>query len=164
MLDHRDIRTTTATCDELLKKLRANLAEHVELVEEAREGYEQKCEDALNAAVGTLAGRIIAIREHREKGSKGRLRMMEHIRFDIAPPEDHRREFETVIAILELQKNAHDSQPGGVAKNGPATIQLKAVDVQRYFLNDWDWSSKFLRGNAQYSAKSQILAHARGLM
>jgi len=148
MLDHHDARTITANVDEVLDALRTNLAEHKEIVEEARVGYLDQAEKA-------LAKRMTQLRE-------GKLVALQ---FSLQPPQDHSREFQTVIKMLELHKNAHDRNISSAQVHKPnATIELKAADVQRFVLNDWSWMDSFLLSNSGYSGKSRTLAASKGLV
>jgi len=157
MLDRNDDRTITANVDEVLTALRANLAEHNEILAEARTGYVEKCKVAVIKAQERLNKRLRQLDD-------GKAIQMESIHFSLAPPQDHFKEFATVIKMLELHQNAHNSQPGGTDCAGQATIELKAIDVQRYVLNDWSWMDNFLLSNSSYSGKSRALAASKGLI
>lgn len=155
MLHPNDDRTITANVDEVLTALRKNLAEHREIVAEARKGYVKECEAALEKARETLARRL-------SKLTKGEKVDMTSIHFNLTAPEDHSKEFDTVIKMLELHKNAHEGDKSH--KDIPATITLKAIDVQRFVLNDWSWMDSFLLSNSAYSGKSRTLAAEKGLV
>lgn len=169
MMNPHDDRTINANVDEVLDALRKNLDEHKKVVAEAKAGYLKECSMKLHAAQALMEGRIQAM-------EAGMTPNMDPILFDVRSPEDHSREFTTVIKMLELHKNAHDSDPknqgvdyqqGGVqaqVPKTPATIQLKAVDVQRYVLNEWDWMDRFLLSNAAYSATGRAMARSKGLV
>lgn len=161
MLNPHDDRTILANVDEVLLALKTNLAEHKEMVAEAKAGYRQKCLDALHKAEQDIHERL-AIAHLNAGGTKIDI---SPITFRIAPPEDHSKEFETVIKMLELHKNAHDGQHEGFKDTiPPATITLKAADVQRFVLNDWSWMDSFLVSNAGYSPKSMAIAAEKGLL
>jgi hypothetical protein len=149
MLNPHDDRTILANVDEVLLALKTNLAEHKEMVAEAKAGYRQKCLDALHKAEQDIHERL-AIAHLNAVGTKIDI---SPITFRIAPPEDHSKEFETVIKMLELHRNA-----------GEKTITLKAADVQRFVLNDWSWMDSFLVSNAGYSPKSMAIAAEKGLL
>jgi hypothetical protein len=163
MLDQHDDRTITALVDEVLDALHTNLAEHQEIVEEARAGYIEKCKAALEKAEAKIAKR-------REKLAKGEAITMRPISFDLQPPEDHSRDFRTAIKMMELHKTAHEADPQKcqtqTTKDGPfvkvpATFELKAVDVQRFLMNDWSWMDRFLTTNSAYSEKAAMLFDSR---
>jgi len=99
MLDRHDERTITANVDEVLEALRKNLDEHADIVIEARDGY-------IKAARKALAQRLEQLRD-------GKLVALS---FTLAPPQDHTRDFETVIKMLELHKAAHDGNNNSAAR------------------------------------------------
>lgn len=150
MLDIHDERTITANVDEVLDALRANLAEHKAIVKEAKDGYSVKCHRALLDARKTLNKRLAAIKEGKDVE-------MNPISFRLSPPQDHCKEFDTIIKMLELHKTALDADP---SHKGPATIELKASDVQRFVLNNWSWQEQFLAANSVYSGKAERLYHS----
>jgi hypothetical protein len=147
MLDRHDDRTITANVDEVLQALHENLTDHKEIVEEARDGYLEKCREALKDARKRINKRLKALDDGKEVN-------MTHIGFNLQPPQDHSKEFVTVIKMLELHKAALDDDPEW---NGPATIELKAIDVQRFVLNEWEWQDQFLSTNSMYSDKAAVL-------
>ena len=62
--------------------------------------------------------------------------------------------------MLELHEAAHVK-----TEEAPeATDQLKAIDVQRFVMNEWSWMDDWLVSNAGYSAKSRVLAAGKGLV
>lgn len=145
MLSTSDNRTINALVDEVLATLRKNLIDHRAIVAEARQGY-------LALAKAMLQERLEIVETGRLVG----------LNFDIDYPENHAKEYETVIKMLEMHKAAWEGMPDN--KGIPATITLKAVDVQRFVLNDWSWMNRFLTSNAGYSSASRQLAIERGLM
>ena len=160
MLDRNDERTITANVAEVLIALQANLLEHKEIVAEARAGYILQCRVALAAAQERILKRLAKLDE-------GASVTMEAITFNLNAPQDHSKEFETVIRMLELHQAAWDDNPNNISADGrriPATIQLKAQDVQRFVLNDWSWMDTFLLANSTYSRKSQAIASDKGLI
>jgi len=155
-----DDRTITANVEEVLVALRTNLEEHQEIVAEATIGYRRKCAAAVLKAQEKLQKRWGKI-EDGEKFEMG------SIHFNEALPDNHSREFNTIIKMLELHLAAHEGQMEarhGTDPKTPATIELKAIDVQRFVLNDWDWMNNFLLSNSSYSAKSMELASSKGLV
>jgi hypothetical protein len=153
MLNRHDDRTITANVDEVLEALRNNLAEHKKIVAEAKDGYKEACKKALVKARSDLSKRLKALEAGEPVNMRG-------ISFHEAPPQDHSKQFDTIIKMLELHKNSHVP-----TKEDPvATIDLKAVDVQQFVLNNWDWSDQFLVANAAYSATSFAVANEKGLV
>lgn len=125
MLNPHDERTTQALTVSVLEKLRKNLDEHRALVLAAQQGY-------LDEAQRLLKKRLRDIR-------LGRTTSMQ---FDLRSVQDHSKDYETVIAILELHLEA-----------GGTTIQLKAADVVKYIRNEWDWKRSFDEITTSYMAR-----------
>jgi len=136
MLNPHDDRTISAKTATVIDHLKTNLAEHSDIVKEARDGYVKKAEAALYE-------RLKQVREGK----------IVDLTFRLTPPQDHSNEYRTVLKMLELHLEA-----------GQDTIQLKASDVQQFVLNNWSWMDNFLFSNAGYSGKSQTLAVAKGLL
>lgn len=151
MLDRNDDRTITANVSEVLEALYANLKEHNEILAEAREGYAVECKVALMEAQGKISRRLAKL-------DAGEVVDMEHIAFVLSPPQSHEREFITAIKMLEMHQSATDTP----AKR--ATYEMKAIDVQRFVLNDWAWMNSFLVGTSTYSAKGREIAREKGLL
>ncbi len=145
MLDRHDDRTINAIVDDVLTTLRENLVEHQAIMKEAREGYLAKAEKALYNRIAQL-----------ERGE------LVELTFDLRIPRDHSKDFETIIKMLELHKDAWDRRDPG--NRPPATIALKSADVQKYVLNNWDWADDFFLANSRYSQISTAAAVAKGLM
>jgi hypothetical protein len=136
MLNHHDERTIKARTATVIAALKKNLADHIEIVQEARAGYLRKATEALIDRLAQVqTGKVI------------------DLHFNLSPPQDHAQEYRTVLKMLELHLEA-----------GEETIDLKAADVQRFVLNDWTWMNQFLVGNAGYSDKSRAFAVERGLV
>ena len=77
-----------AKSDEVLAALRANRAEHQQIVREAREGYVKKAKELLMAKLDDLvSGKIVSLQ------------------FDLHPPQDQTREYDAAIKMLELHQS-----------------------------------------------------------
>lgn len=135
MLNPHDDRTITALTKTVLDTLRQNLADHGDIVKEAREGYVKEAGEALQK-------RLDQIREGR----------VVDLTFRLTPPQDHSNEYRTVIKMLELHLEA-----------GEDKIELKAADVQQYVLNNWGWMDTFLLSNSAYSGKARSMTIEKGL-
>lgn len=73
---------------ELLEKLKANLANHSKIVEEARAGYIEKAKAAVAARLDVLkAGTVVALT------------------FSLQPPVDMSEVYKTTIGMLEMSKD-----------------------------------------------------------
>jgi len=163
--DNRTINYSVANVDDVLEALRQNLAEHKEIVAEARLGY-INCEHIFEECKADIEKARMNLVNSFAKLDCGDAIPMPTIHFPIPVPTDHSREFGTIIKMLELYKAAHEGNPTNSLKM-PATIELKAADVRRFVLNDWQWMDHFLLVNSInsiYSAKSRALADIKGLI
>lgn len=77
--------TVAVSRTELLEKLRTNLAQHQQIVMEAREGYLKKAKQALQERISTL-----------EKGK------VVSLNFSLQEPADHSKDYKTAISMLEF--------------------------------------------------------------
>lgn len=115
MLNPHDERTIQAKTETVLETLKKNLAEHILAVEAAKAGYLVEAERLLKERLRDL---------RRGKTTS--------LAFDLRSVQDHRKDYETVIRMFELHLEA-----------GETTIALKAADVTKYVLNQWDWKGNF---------------------
>ena len=107
--------------DELLERLRTNREEHSGIVAEARKGYVEQARKALEAKLAELAdGKVVALH------------------FTLAVPEDHTREYDQVVAMMEMHQGGQ--------------VGLTQTQFARYVLDQWEWMSRFLLNSSPYSA------------
>lgn len=80
--------TTTVLKADLLGKLRANLAEHAQIVREAREGYVAQAREALGKKLDQIReGNVVALT------------------FALSPPLDYSEVYKTTIQMLEWSQD-----------------------------------------------------------
>lgn len=105
---------------DLLTKLKNNLEKHRREFQEANDGYRE----AVVTALQELASEI-------EKG--------EEIKTSISlpRPKDHSKEYETVIAMLEMSVDD--------------TVELHHHEFENYVQDQWDWSAAEKLSNSFYS-------------
>ena len=128
--------TIQANTDEVLDTLKKNREQHATIVEEARAGYLDKAQKALEKRMGQLReGKLV------------------QLHFSLQVPTDHSKTYDTAIRALELHK-----------ASGAETIELTGDQVRNLIEDDWDWTDRFLLSNAGYSATSAVLAQSKGLM
>lgn len=105
---------------ELLAQLKNNRERHGKIVAEARDGYIVKAREALEKRLGQLRdGKLVSLSFH------------------LSPPQDHTKEYDTIIQMLELHIDDN--------------VQLSASQVRNFFMDEWDWKHRFLATNALYS-------------
>jgi hypothetical protein len=124
---------TTVEKGWLLEKLKANREQHGTCYREALDGYLAMAQKKLRAAMKKLKnGEAIVLQ------------------FNLHVPEDHTRDYDTVIAMLE----AHTE----------STLTLNSNEFRMFVEDEWDWSDHWLLSNAAYSGTSADLARRKGLM
>lgn len=107
----------------LLDKIETNRANHRAIFEEALEGYRARVLQILEDHIA------------RVKNNKP-----EKISIAIPFPEDHTRDYDTIIAMLRMSLDEK--------------IELSDYDFKAYVLDDWSWKHQFLTSNSYYSASA----------
>ena len=132
MMHGMSLKTTVKT-GWLLEKLKFNRDQHGTCYGEAREGYLDQAQKRLEKAMGELRdGKVIALQFH------------------LSVPEDHTRDYDTVIAMIE----AHTADE----------ITLNSQEFRMFVEDEWEWSDHWLLSNSGYSGTSAALARGKGLM
>jgi hypothetical protein len=117
----------------LRQKLTENRDQHQKCYLEARDGYLNEAQKRLDRAMQRLRdGEAIALH------------------FDLHVPEDHTRDYDTVISMLE----AHQQD----------TLELNSSEFRMFVEDEWDWSDHWLLSNAGYSGTTADLARRKGLV
>lgn len=107
--------------NKVIDTLKTNREKHRAIVVEARAFYIAKAREALMARLKEAeAGKVVSLA------------------FQMSPPQDHTKVYDTAIAMLELH-----TEP---------TIRLDTQQVRNLMMDEWDWSHHFLMTNSAYSA------------
>jgi hypothetical protein len=118
----------TVDKNDLLARIRSNRDKHREVFLEALEGYRLSLLDELEAHVKDL------------RNGKA-----PEVRIFIDRPQDHTRDYDRVIAMLEMHKSDE--------------FTLSEADFAQYFLDDWSWKRQWGAANSGYvSAKTRMSA------
>jgi hypothetical protein len=118
----------TVDKERLLADVRFNRDKHREIFLEALEGYRK-------AALEELEAQVRDLRNGRAP----------EITFSIDRPRDHTRDYDRVIAMLEMHKGAE--------------FILSETDFAQYALDDWAWKRQWAVSNSGYvSAKTRMSA------
>lgn len=115
-----------ASTEDTLQILRENREKHLKIVKEARDGY-------LKDAKRKLTEKLTAVAEGKVRDFSIHLR----------PPQDHTKEYDTVIEALEM--HIEDC------------IELTAEQIRNFVQDKWDWSYHFFVENAAYSATAAAM-------
>lgn len=109
---------------DLLVKLRENLKEHQAIFDEAVVGYKSRAVELLE--------------DHIARIKRGKL---ERVHVMLPVPENHKSDYERVIAMLEMSVDD--------------TIEIPESEFQAYVMDDWAWKQQFLTASAEYSSMAR---------
>ena len=104
----------------LLDKLRENQRAHKAIFDEAVDGYKKQA--------------LALLEEHLKRIRDGK---MIEVAVHLPVPENHTRDYDRVIAMMELD----------IAE----TVVLSEGDFAQYVLDDWKWKRQFLESSKAYS-------------
>ena len=114
--------------------LQKNRAEHLEIVEEAQEGFKKKVIEELARAL---------------EDAKNGVRYQTTLNLQM--PQSQLREFDNAIDFLE------DVEKGLKLTGQPPVVQMTSEEYERFVRNKWDWMQNFVATSSRYSAKAQAL-------
>ena len=117
-------RSVNVSRDELLKKLKANLEVHRKEYQEALIEYHTRLQEDLRLAL-------------KKVGNVQNIQDLEHFHFHIPFPQNHEKDYEEVIEMLEMSVDA--------------TINLDSESFKAYIKNEWNWQHHFLDSKAAYA-------------
>jgi hypothetical protein len=124
--------TVNVNCQEALEILRRNRENHGDIVKEAREGYLKEAERVMRAKLAELSSGLVV-----------------ELTFELRPPQDYTRVYDTTIRMLELHQGE--------------TLELDGNQVRHLLMDEWDWMEHFLMTNCGLSPKAQEYATSKGI-
>lgn len=129
---HTQMREVKVKKDELLRVVRENRAKHIEGYKEAVAGYKEAALVAIDKAMQRLKAQV----QDLEAGEVLRLAA---VSFDLRVPEDHTKDYDQVIRMLEMCVDTE--------------VTLKADEFACYVMDDWEWKNDWLDVSNTYSNK-----------
>ena len=117
--------------DELLKKVRQNRVKHIEEYAQAVIGYKKKAIQAVEDATKRLTQRIGELKE-------GEVIKLSAITFDLRVPQNHSRDYDQVIAMLEMSVDPE--------------LEIQTDEFAMYVMDNWDWKEAFVHTANLYKA------------
>lgn len=112
--------TVTVEVQQLLIALRANRQGHNAEYQKAKAGYLKVTAEKLSDYLQKLAdGELVVVR------------VLDN------PPEDHTREYDEAIAMMEWAQES--------------TIELTQAQFRQYVLDDWGWKEQWVTSNSVYT-------------
>jgi hypothetical protein len=113
------VERITVDKNDLLEKMRGNRERHRVIFLEALDGYRQR-------AIEQLDGQLKDLRNGKTP----------QIYISIDRPVDHTRDYDRVIAMLEMHKGSE--------------FTLSETDFSQYALDDWNWKRQWAASNSGY--------------
>lgn len=118
----RGLDTVRVSKADLLSIIRENRAEHRKIFEEAIDGWHEQVQKKLKEMVAAAKKGPQAVQLH----------------LNLPKPEDHTRDYDRVIKMLELSKDEE--------------LELDDREFATYVMDDWGWQGAFLATTASYSS------------
>lgn len=109
----------------VLEVLRNNRVKHRDIFLEACEGYRKKATEELDKLLSEI--------------KQGRLPVISIV---LPLPEDHTREYDRAIGMLEMSMTD--------------IVELTEEDYKRYVQDDWTWKRQFLMRNTAYGSRTAL--------
>lgn len=126
------MRTVKVKRDELLEKVRANLAKHREEYVAACTGYRAKALDKIDEVFDGLRKRVADLQE-------GQTIALMSVQFGLEVPQDHSKDYEQVIAMLEMSVDTE--------------LSIQSDEFACYVMDDWEWRQKWETTKLSYSGR-----------
>jgi hypothetical protein len=115
----RDVKVRRS---ELLEKVTANRQKHIEEYDEAVAGYKA-------AALAAIERGVTKLRQQVTDLEAGEVLRLVAVSFDLAVPENHAKDYDQVIAMLEMSVDEE--------------LSIRSDEFACYVMDDWDWKDHF---------------------
>ena len=125
----RDIKVNRK---ELLEKVRANREKHIAEYHESVTGYKA-------AALQAIDNGIQKLRRQVEDLQSGEVLKLAMVHFNLAVPENHAKDYDQVIAMLEM---CVDDQ-----------LTVRSDEFALYVMDDWGWKADFESTKSTYTGR-----------
>lgn len=116
---------------ELLEKVRANRETHVRDYEESVIGYKAAALKAIDEGMAKLRRSV-------EELKTGQVLHLAAVSFDLEVPENHKKDYDQVIAMLEMSV---DDQ-----------LTIRSDEFALYVMDDWSWKANFDKTTTTYKS------------
>lgn len=139
-----EMKKVKAKTAKLLEAIKANLEAHKEAYKQAYGGYKITALEALAEYKTKSLKDIKELREKIEDSShaKGDAPVSLYLPsafFADRPPEDHSKDYEVVIKMLEFETEE--------------TVEIMQDQFECYVMDRWKWKDEFVASNRTYAAK-----------
>jgi hypothetical protein len=117
---------------ELLAKVRENRTKHVAEFADAVKGYK-------DAALKAIDGGMAKMRRNIEELKAGETLQLSVIHFDLAVPVNHARDYDQVIAMLDMSVDD--------------VLTIRSDEFACYVMDDWGWKEDFNNTKSLYGVR-----------
>jgi hypothetical protein len=114
---------------ELLEKVRANRGKHITEYDEAVDGYKA-------AAIAEIERGMKKLRQQVQDLQGGEMIRLAAVAFNLAVPENHAKDYDQVIAMLEMSVDDE--------------LSIRSDEFACYVMDDWDWKEHFVNVSNTY--------------
>jgi hypothetical protein len=128
--------TTVMRKDDLLAKVRENRQNHIDMRQEALDGFRREAEAELKKTMGLLREMTL------DKCPKD-------VSVRLYPPQDHTKDYDQAIRMLEAT----------IAEE----VALESYDFARLVEDDWSWTEGWVTHNKKFSSSVSSYAAGKGL-
>lgn len=117
---------------ELLAKIKENRLKHIAEFKEAVIGYKAEASKAIDKA-------MLKLKRSVEELQAGEVLRLEAVAFNLVVPQNHSRDYDQVIAMLEMSV---DEQ-----------LTIRSDEFACYVMDDWGWKEEFSNTATMYKSR-----------
>jgi hypothetical protein len=118
--------------DELLAKVKENRLAHIAEYKEGVAGYKMAAKAAIVKAMRRLQQQVDELEE-------GEVLRLTAVTFDLAVPENHKKDYDQVIAMLSMSVDEE--------------LEIMSDEFACYVMDDWGWKEEFLNVSNSYKGR-----------
>lgn len=118
--------------DELLAKVRENRTKHIDEYDDAVAGYKDAALAAINKGVAKLRAQVADL-------EAGETLQLSAVLFDLAVPQNHAKDYDQVIAMLEMCVDEE--------------LTIRSDEFACYVMDDWGWKDEFENVSKLYNKR-----------
>lgn len=126
------MREVKCKVSELLEKVKTNRGTHISEYAEAVEGYKDQAKAAIEKAMTRLKARI-------DELEGGEVLVLGHVTFDLVVPENHAKDYDQVILMLEMSVDE--------------VLTIRSDEFACYVMDDWSWKEDWSNTTRMYNKK-----------
>ncbi len=124
------MRDVKVKLSDLLAKVKANRETHIADYHEAVAGYK-------SAAIAEIEKGMGALKRQVEGLQSGEMICLAAVRFDLVVPENHSKDYDQVIAMLDMSVDEE--------------LTIRSDEFACYVMDDWEWKRDWEVSNMAYT-------------